>query len=125
MKFTLESASAASIRSIAGGKFQIGEEAFAGPLALGPDGVIAGWRPPPAGKLGFEELEELLDASPEVVLIGTGSSQLLPHRDLMFAMARAGVGLEMMDTPAAARTFNVLLSEGRSVIAVLYPTEAG
>jgi uncharacterized protein len=41
----------------------------------------------------------------------------------MFAMARSGIGLEIMDTPAAARTFNVLLGEGRSVTALLYPTD--
>lgn len=125
MKFTLESAPAAAIRSIADGKFQIGDEMLAGPLALDPDGVIAGWQPPPAGELGFDDLQPLLKGGPEVVLVGTGSSQMLPQRELMFAMARAGIGLEMMDTPAAARTFNVLLSEGRSVIAVLYPAEDG
>jgi uncharacterized protein len=47
----------------------------------------------------------------------------MPNRDLMFAMARSGVGLEFMDTPAGARTFNVLLGEGRSLAAILYPTE--
>ena len=58
--------------------------------------------------------------SPELIVVGTGSTQIMPDRELMFAMARKGVGLEVMDTPAAARTYNVLIGEGRSVAAVLY-----
>ena len=57
---------------------------------------------------------------PEAVLLGPGSSNVFPPRELMFAFARKGIGLEVMDTAAAARTFNVLANEGRRVAAVLY-----
>ena len=53
-------------------------------------------------------------------MLGTGSGHVIPPRELMFAFARKGVGLEVMDTRAAARTFNVLVAEGRQVAAVLY-----
>ncbi len=74
----------------------------------------------PVESLTVDDLALLIETGPELILLGTGNQQLLPDRDLMFAMARRGIGLEVMDTPAAARTFNVLVAEGRSVAAVLF-----
>ena len=74
----------------------------------------------PVESLTVDDLAMLIETGPELILLGTGHRQLLPNRDLMFAMARRGIGLEVMDTPAAARTFNVLVGEGRSVAAVLF-----
>ncbi len=74
----------------------------------------------PVESLTIEDLAILIETGPELIVLGTGNRQLLPDRDLMFAMARRGIGLEVMDTPAAARTFNVLVGEGRSVAAVLF-----
>jgi len=122
LKFTLESSAVASVRSVADGQTVVGNRSWSEVIALTADGVIEGWSAVPVEELSRDALAPLLQLQPELIVIGTGSRQLLPHRDLMFAMARANTGLEMMDTPAAARTFNVLISEGRSVAAVLYPT---
>ena len=111
------------MRSVANGQFLIGDQIWSGPLALTSDGILEDWAAPPIENLSIDSLSTILRLGPELVIFGTGSRQLLPDRDLMFAMARSGVGLEVMDTPAAARTFNVLLGEGRSVAAVLYPTD--
>ena len=67
-----------------------------------------------------EHLEPLLESKPEIVVLGTGWTPVLPQRDLMFAMARRGIGFEVMDTSAACRTFNVLVSEGRRPAALLF-----
>lgn len=123
MKFTLESTPATTIRSVANGEFLIGEQSWSEAIALTADGVVDDWRAVAIADLAPQSLAALLDLQPELVIIGTGTRQVLPDRDLMFAMARAGVGLELMDTPAAARTFNVLVNEGRAVAAVLYPTD--
>ena len=123
MKFTLENIAAVSVRSVANGQFVIGENKLSGTVALSTDGLIDNWSEVAIQELAFEALAPLLELQPELIVIGTGSQQKLPQRDLMFAMARANVGLEMMDTAAAARTFNVLISEGRSVAALLYPTD--
>ncbi len=123
MKFTLESSSAVAVRSVANGQFLIGDQIWSDPIALTPTGVLEDWAAPSIEDLSMDSLSTILELGPELVIFGTGSRQLLPDRDLMFAMARSGVGLEIMDTPAGARTFNVLLGEGRSVAAVLYPTE--
>ena len=84
------------------------------------EGVISGWSKVDIESLTPEDLEPLFSAGPEVVVLGTGPAHVLPPRELMFAFARRGVGLEVMDTRAAARTFNVLVGEGRQVAAVLY-----
>jgi len=123
LKFTLESSSALSVRSVANGQFLIGDQVWSDPIALTPGGVLQDWAAPSLAALSVESLSSLLELDPELLIVGTGSQQVLPDRDLMFGMARSGVGLELMDTPAAARTFNVLLGEGRSVAAVFYPTE--
>ena len=111
------------MRSVSNGQFIIGDQIWSDPIALTSAGVLDNWTAPPIESLSIDSLGSILELEPELVLIGTGSQQLLPDRNLMFAMARSGVGLEVMDTAAAARTFNVLLGEGRSVASVLYPTE--
>ena len=55
----------------------------------------------------------------EVVLLGTGGRLRFPHPRLTQALARAGIGLEVMDTQAACRTFNILVAEERKVAAAL------
>lgn len=85
-----------------------------------PSAVITGWEPVPVGELEEAHFDVLLEHAPELVLLGTGSTSVFPPRELVFAFARRGIGLESMDTRAAARTFNVLAGEGRQVGAVLY-----
>jgi uncharacterized protein len=111
------------VRSVANGQFLIGDRIWSEAIALTPNGLLEEWVAPPIADLSVDSLKTVLELGPALVIIGTGSQQILPSRDLMFGMARAGIGLELMDTPAAARTFNVLLSEDRSVAAVLYPTQ--
>ncbi len=120
MKFTLESPSAVNVRSVSDTEILIGNDVWTEPVALTPAGVFADWVPPPVETLSAEDLAPLIATGPELIVVGTGRYYVLPNRTLMFAMARQGIGLEVMDTPAAARTFNVLLNEGRSVAAVLY-----
>ena len=68
----------------------------------------------------MEDFSTLLENKPEVIVLGTGKSMVFAPRELVFAMARRQVGFEVMDTAAAARTYNVLAGEGRQVAAVLY-----
>jgi len=57
--------------------------------------------------------------APEVVLLGTGNRLRFPHPRLTAALARARIGLEVMDVQAACRTFNILAAEERQVAAAL------
>ncbi|MYN13823.1 hypothetical protein GSY71_11815 [Pusillimonas sp. TS35] len=61
------------------------------------------------------------DNAPEVVLIGTGARQHLLSADVTRPLLRAGIGIEVMSTQAAARTYNILMSEGRRVVLALLP----
>ena len=73
---------------------------------------------------GFDALEEIHFAyfvalKPDVLLLGTGATQRFPHPRLYRALTEAGIGVECMDTPAACRTYNILVAEGRRVIAAI------
>jgi uncharacterized protein len=73
---------------------------------------------------GFESLNEthftyFLTLKPDVLLLGTGAQQHFPHPRLYQQLTRAGIGVECMDTPAACRTYNILVAEGRRVVAAI------
>ena len=120
MKFTREIFAGNIIRTVTDTGFVIGDDTLPGPLVVTADEIIKGWTGQAVAELVEDDFGSLLDRSPEIVLLGTGSSTIFPPRELVFAMARRGVGFEVMDTRAAARTFNVLVGEQRRVAAVLY-----
>lgn len=124
LKFTRESPGALTIRSVSKDAIQINDQTWSETIALTTDGVIAEWNAKPVAELREEDFASLLDNPPEkaleLVILGTGEKSRFPSRELMFAFARRGIGLEYMNTAAAARTFNVLAIEGRRVAAVLY-----
>ncbi len=84
------------------------------------DRIVRDWQPPAPENLAPGDLEPALASEPDIVILGTGEALLRPKLDLMGLMAQRGVGLEIMSTPAACRTYNVLLHEGRSVVAALF-----
>jgi uncharacterized protein len=76
------------------------------------------------GSLQFADLtadhfQQLLAAKPEIVLLGTGNKQRFVHPRLIAALSAARIGVECMATPAACRTFSILVSEGRRCDAIL------
>jgi uncharacterized protein len=109
-----------TIRRVTNGAIVIGDQSFTETIALTPDGLVEGFESPPLADLDISHFALLLETGPELVLLGTGSRNLFPPRELTFAFARHHVGLEVMDTAAAARTFNLLAGEGRRLGAVLY-----
>ena len=120
MKFTRELPSTVTIRSVASDSLMIGDVKYGHTIAVTTDKVLENWTDKPVANLVLEDFEDLLADSPAIVVLGTGSSNIFAPRELVFAFARQSVGLEVMDTKAAARTFNVLAGEGRAVAAVLY-----
>lgn len=108
------------IRSISSEDIRIGDDVFDQTIALTNDAVIEDWPKKPVSELIDADFSALLDCDPEIIVLGTGSSNVFAPRELIFAMARRGVGFEVMNSAAAARTFNVLAGEGRRVAAVLY-----
>lgn len=121
LKFTRELPETLTIRSVTADGIQISDQVWTETVALTPEEIVASWCPAPLAELTETHFAPVLAHSPELVIVGAGAKSEFPPRDLMFAFARLGIGLEVMDTAAAARTFNVLAGEGRRVAAVLYP----
>ena len=103
------------------GWIEINRERFEGAVLVMPESEVIAWPVGDFDALNAEALEDLLQYSPELVLLGTGATQRFPHPRLGAALTRAGVGLDVMDTQAACRTYNILMSEGRRVLAALLP----
>jgi uncharacterized protein len=120
LKFTRELFAKLVIRSVSDTAIRINDKEFPDSVALTPEEILGAWPSTPIAALTIADFAGIFAAKPEIVLLGTGSSNVFPPRDLTFAFARKGVGLEVMDTAAAARTFNVLANESRRVAAVLY-----
>ncbi len=120
MKFTRELATSLSIKQVNDDGFVIGENRYGGTVAMNNEKVLETWPDTAIADLVEDDFAPLLTGEIEVILLGTGAKNVFAPRELVFAMARRGVGFEVMDTKAAARTFNVLASEGRRVAAVLY-----
>ena len=70
-------------------------------------------------QLSTEDFTYLKNLKAEIVLLGTGAKQRFPHPRLTAELARAGIGLEVMDLQAACRTYNILVAEERKVAAAL------
>ena len=122
LKFTRELSAKLVIRRVSASSILINDEEHSTSIALTPEELLGEWPAAPVAELGEDHFDVVLAARPEIVLLGTGPTNIFPPRELTFAFARKGIGLEVMDTAAAARTFNVLANEGRRVAAVLYLT---
>ena len=88
-------------------------------LVITPDAIHESWRVDGFASLSTAHIKFVLDLKPEIVILGTGASQRFPAPVLILEFATARIGLEVMATPAACRTYNILLAEGRAVIAAL------
>lgn len=109
------------VRSVSAEGIRIGERTYQGPLIVSASQLLTDWPVGHPAELTEELLEPVFSLSPEIVLVGTGSVQVFPAPELMMCFYRRSVGVEIMTTAAACRTFNVLVSERRNVVAALLP----
>lgn len=107
------------IRAVGPTGFLVGEDRFRAVLLM-PRNVLA-WSPPPLAELGVEALAAILDPVPEFVLLGTGDTLARPPKALVAALETRNIGIEPMDSRAAARAWTVLRAEDRQVVAAFYP----
>ena len=77
------------------------------------------WSPASFEALASEHFAALLGRDIEVVLLGTGAKLRFPPAQILRPLIEAGIGVEVMDVPAACRTYNILVAEGRKVAAAL------
>jgi uncharacterized protein len=88
-------------------------------IVLLPDRIISDWNPQSVAELSAENFSFIADLQPDVVLLGTGLKQLFLSPALYASIPEQGIGIEMMDTASACRTYNILMAEGRRVAAIL------
>ncbi len=97
----------------------IGGRRYRRSLILTPSRILEPWEPSSSANLTREHLNELLALEPQVIILGTGPQQVFPDPAVYFWVMERGIGIEVMDTGAACRTYNILMSEGRRVVAGL------
>ena len=123
MQFTREQNSAITVRQVEPGRLRIGNAVVRNNVLLTADREICDWSIEDIDQLSESDLQTIIEAAPEMIVVGTGWKSVFPPRELVFALARRGIGFETMDTPAACRTFNILINEGRRAAAALIVNE--
>jgi uncharacterized protein len=108
------------IRAFEAGRVLVGERWISGNLIITADKILDRWSATDPSNLELDDLARAIELDPEIILVGTGGVTVLPDVDLMAALAGRAIGLEIMTTPAACRTYNVLVHENRRVVAALF-----
>lgn len=110
----------AAITAYGNGGFRFADMSHRGSILCLPTGIHA-WAPHEADALTLSDFELVLADLTEnaVLLLGTGMTQIFPDAEITQAFTGARIGLEPMSTGAAARTYNILLAEGRAIAAAL------
>ena len=147
MKLHTDPASALNTVTAYGDEYiEVNQVRFSHAVAFGPEGSVAEWPVHAAAEITTSLLQQAAGLSetrrdpldfldepeggspaqgigPEVLIVGTGGRQRLLSQDVLRPLLMAGIGVEVMDTQAAARTYNILMAEGRRVIVALLPTQ--
>jgi len=88
-------------------------------LCIHQGSVTEDWKPERLRDVSIEHLAPLTEPAPEVLILGTGRLTTFPNREILDYMAERHIGLECMDSRSAARTYNILVGEGRTVSAAM------
>ena len=109
------------IRSISERGIRINDDYFTAPFIISGQRIVPQWEVSSVSDIDETSLQAVFDLQPEVILVGTGESQVFLPPTTQVHFYRRQVGFEVMATDAACRTFNVLAAEGRQVVAALLP----
>jgi uncharacterized protein len=109
------------VRRYEPGVIVIGEQRITRPCIVTPQQLLLDWSASSIGELSESDLEPLLAQRTDIVLLGEGETQQLPGSSLRTLFRAQGIALECMSLGAACRTYNILASEARSVLAGLFP----
>lgn len=111
------------IRAYSAGQISVNDELLVHSAVISATQLIRDWRPQRFEDITREDIEVAAGLSPEILILGTGARMRFPHPSLMTGLQAQGIGVEVMDTAAACRTYNVLASEQRHVVAALLMIE--
>ncbi len=108
-----------AITSYDAGHIAVNGRRLTNSFLLTPQRLIEDWPPASVAALSESDLQKIADLNCSIVLLGTGPHQRFPAPALMRRLIERRVGIEVMDSYAACRTYNVLMAEGRDVAAAL------
>lgn len=121
MKIELDSSPASKYRidSYKKGLISVNGEHYTSSLIITTTQLIPDWPPQRAADLALQHIEQITALAPEIIIIGTGNQICFLSPELISPMEKLKIGFEVMDTGAACRCYNLLISEGREVAAGL------
>ncbi len=107
------------INAVSPGEICVGNRVIRTSVIIGADDIIPDWPVSSMRDVDKDSLAPVLALAPDILLLGTGRTLAFPDRELHADILARNIGLEVMDTSAACRTYNILVAEGRRVIAAL------
>ena len=105
------------LRGADGASALVNERVLRSSFVISPERLVEDWPVRDATALDASLLEPLFAMNPELVVLGTGATQVFPPPAILAAFLTRGLGIEVMTNAAAARTYSVLAGEGRRVVA--------
>lgn len=118
MELSLDKGDGLHIRSYKDGEIRTDDQTYTSSIIITAKQAEL-WRPQNIEALQEEDLLELLAFNPQIIILGTGRSLKFPPISLFRCFIEKKIGYEVMDTAAACRTYNVLMTENRAVVAGL------
>ena len=106
-----------SIQAYECDQITINDRVYSSSLVLAPDNLIDPWPVNSVSQIEPEHLECIFELKPDVILLGTGEKQIFPDIHILGHFAKRGFGVEVMNTGALCRTYNILVAEDRQVVA--------
>jgi len=101
------------------GYVEVNHKRYQRSLVVTGQRIVEDWPIASVDELEADHLAAIVELKPVIVLLGTGARFQFPDPARLAPLYKAGIGVEAMDTPAACRTYNILLGEGRDVLAAL------
>ena len=122
MKIELDSENPASnkIISYSDDSFTLKNKVINSNIVISNDRLIENWSVTSYENLALQHIDSIIEWHPEIILLGTGKESGFQNYELLTYLSSKNIGLEIMNTGAACRSYNLLIDEGRNVVACLF-----
>ena len=101
------------------GEVKINHQSYQQNVIVTPQQISLDWPIKAVTDIQNQHLSALIDFQPEIIIIGCGEQHHIIHPKLTVPLIQANIAIESMTTAAACRTYNILMAEGRKVLAAL------
>jgi len=115
-----ENSSSNKIISYSDDSFTLKDKKIASNLVISKDHLIESWSVEHYNVLTLQQMDKIIAWQPEVIIIGAGKESGIQNQELLAYITSKNIGLEIMNTGAACRSYNLLIDEGRNVVACLF-----